>query len=291
MQLKILEKYGGQWFESAPLLEMTWLRLKNTYARFMWFPSTNIQISAFIRDKVCDYFILGNGSNTILGNLDQVLIVTKNLNEISFIDNKVIVGAGVTNRKLVLESLSRNLGGIEFIYTIPGTIGGTVCMNGGAHLGEIGEHVQSVEAVSKLDGKIVTLYKDEIKFSYRYSSLLEEYIVTSVTLNLHPVVIDDIKQKIHEYQEYVNLKQPRAFTLGSTFKNPPSNRAWEILQRLPETELASDNFLFSPLHRNFLINTGDGTMKEAIQFINKVQKLIKIRYGLKLELELKWAGL
>jgi UDP-N-acetylmuramate dehydrogenase len=290
MQLKNLQKYGGQWFESASLTDWTWLKLKNTQTQFMWFPETAIQISSFIKDKPHDYFVLGNGSNTILGNLDKVLIMTRGLNQISFAANQVIVGSGFVNRKLVLAALSEQLGGFEFIYTIPGTIGGTVCMNGGAHRGEIGEHVDWVEVVRKSDGALMTLTRESLEFSYRYSNLPDDYIVTSIALRVCPVLSTEARRQIHDYQGYINKTQPRAFTLGSTFKNPEPHRAWELLSRLSEEELTSDNFYFSKLHRNFLINSGEGTMKEALYIINRVQNLVTDRYGITLELELKWCG-
>jgi UDP-N-acetylmuramate dehydrogenase len=235
MQLETLKKkYGGQWSENTDLFAFTWLHLKNTYAKLLWEPEDLQSVCNFIKDNICKYSIIGNGSNTLLGNIYDLLIVTKQLNKIEFIENEVIAEAGVLNYHLVSSCFKRNLGGLEFLHTIPGTIGGAICINAGAHGDEISNYITWVECIDKSDGTFKRFNLDEIQFGYRFSSLSEKYFISRAGIKIKEINPEEVREIIDKNCKYVEAKQPRHNTLGSTFKNMKDKAAWEIISLLPE---------------------------------------------------------
>jgi len=275
----------GLYLENEPV--RSWLNLKDIRAKYYWEPTSAYALSKFIEHNTDSYIILGNTSNILLDNFPGVMIRMNKLDQVEISNNLVIAQAGVSNRALVSKCVNSGICGFEFIYTIPGTIGGSVYMNAGAHSGSIGNQVAWVEVIDCKTGKLLILDSTEISFSYRNSSLQGRYIIVRVALK--GIQIDKFKsmQKIRSMEEYINNVQPRQNTLGSAFKNPDSIPAWKLLSQLDPDDLTSENVYFSELHRNFLINKGNATYREVMDLINKVQAKVKDIYDISLELEIK----
>lgn len=283
----------NEFIENPDTHVLTWIGTKGSRIKRLWYPKTALAILDFTKHN--KFSVIGNGSNVLLGNLDHCLISTKSLQGIQFDKDKVIAGAGVNNLHLVQACLKYGLCGFEFLYTIPGTIGGAAAMNAGAHGHEVKDYIHSVEYVK--NGEISLIARDQIQFDYRWSQFLNSGVVTRVLLNLSKAN----PEKVVQYSNYVNTKQPRDFTLGSTFKNPKtltSNnstgfkalRAWELLEKCNECELSSANAYFSKLHRNFIINSGTATTIEVYQLINKARQAVLRHTGILLENEVQLLG-
>ena len=283
--------YGGAWHEEAPLENHTWLKLKNTFCKYMWLPSNIKSLSNFIQDQRMQYVILGNGSNTLLNSIDGVVIKLQSMKHIRFDNGLIVVDAGVSNKVLITKALSQKQGGFEFLYTIPGTLGGSIIMNAGAHGDCIGNHIQWVEGIERQTGKCVRIDKSDMKFDYRHSSLQENIIVTRCALRAVEVNPVDSKERLLQIDRYVTLKQPRELTLGSTFKNSENEQAWKLLNQLSQDDLSCKNIYFSDMHRNFLINRGHATAQEVFALVNRVRQKVFEKTSIKLELEIKVEGI
>lgn len=337
MQLqKYAEKYPGQWVFNAPLYNLTWFHFKNTYAKALWYPINTTDLIHFLSTETMDYTLIGNGSNTVLPSLSKLLICTKHLNRVVLHDEYVVADCGITNIKLINLCLKHDLGGIEFLYTIPGTLGGAVCSNAGAHGDEIANYIIWVEVFDTHSGLTSIRNRESIHFDYRFCSLLQDYstsqydhiitaihfpsshlshfiqqgvpsttsrhtytlpsasthllpqfIITRIAIKLKSVDKVESESIIKRNIKYVEEKQPRNNTLGSTFKNYRDKPAWQLISTLDEHDLISENAYFSPLHRNFLINAGDCTPHEAVNLIMHVRQKILENHGIALDLEVK----
>lgn len=279
--------YDGTWMSDVDLTDYTWLRLNGSRSKLLWFPSSPQVLAEFIKDNSISYLVLGNGSNTLLGSFDGVIIRTVNLNKMKFDGEYIIAEAGISNSQLVSYCIKHGKCGFEFLYTIPGTVGASICMNAGAHGSEIGEYVAWVEVIDKTDGSIKSLQRSDIEFTYRNSSLQGRFIVTKAALATRDVEQSESIVKVKQYQDYIAKKQPRTNTLGSTFKNQGDIPAWRLIDELPKQYLTSKNLHFSELHRNFMINDGAGTASEARDLAHSVKKKVFEQSGIELEFEIK----
>ena len=247
-----------------------------------------IELLKYLRNNNEDYIILGNGSNVILSrNIYNVVIKLDRLNIILIKNNVVEAECGVNLVKLLSICTERGLGGLEFLTSIPGQVGASTINNAGAFNKSIGDYVKEVKVLDE-NYEIITLNKEELKFSYRNSLLKENknLILISTTFELEIKPTEKIKNEMIEYKKIRLSKQPYNLpSAGSVFKNPNNNSAGKLIENLGLRGYSIGDAMISKKHGNFIVNKGNATSIDIINLINFIKLKVKEKYNLELELE------
>ena len=238
--------------------------------------------------------ILGAGSNTLFrdGGFDGTVI--KLGNNFSFIKilkkDQIEVGSATLDRKLSEFATKNSLSGFEFLSCIPGSIGGAITMNSGCYGEDISKIFLSLKAINS-NGEIETFTNKQIKFSYRGNDLNKNLIILSA---IFQGKMFDSKKILEKQMRLINMKkdtQPsRIKTCGSTFKNPESHKAWELIKNSECANLKVGGARISEKHSNFFLNNGDATSSDIEKLIDKVKEKVFKKTGIELELELQIVG-
>lgn len=232
-------------------------------------------------------FILGNGTNTLLNDkeLDKVFVSVKKIDFIKELgSNCVEVGAGKDFKKFTEYLKEKDYSGLENLAGIPGTVGGLVFMNGGAHGTEIFDKIVEVEVIDN-EKRLRRIKKEELKFSYRVTEIKEKkWIVVSATFKFDKgFKADIVKAHMKKREERHPLNDPN---LGSTFKNPDGYfSAKLIIEAGMQGEVVGDAQV-SLVHPNFIINRGNATFEDVTTLIKKVKEKVKEKTGIDLEEEI-----
>ncbi len=260
-------------------------------------------ITACIEENI-PYFILGNGSNLLVGDLGYrgVIIqlstafseVTLNKGEEGHCE--VIAGAGILLSKLAMTVAKEGLTGFEFAAGIPGTLGGAVAMNAGAYGGQIKDHLLCARIIDR-EGKEEVLTNEELELSYRNSLVLKkEAVVLEAAFLFEYGDKDTILEKVTNLNRQRKEKQPLELaSAGSTFKRPDP-RDGEVLyagKLIMDSGLRGyrvGNVCVSEKHCGFVVNLGDGTAKEVKQLIEDVIRIVEEKYQVTLEPEVRFIG-
>ncbi len=246
------------------------------------------------KEEKVPYFIMGNGSNLLVGDKGirgVVIQIAKDMNEIEVDGETITAMAGALLSKIAGAALNAGLTGLEFASGIPGTLGGAVVMNAGAYGGEMKDVLDMVRVLTP-EGEILELGKDALKLGYRTSVVAEKnYIV----LDARIVLKKDDKEKIREYMEDLKgrrtSKQPLEYpSAGSTFKRPEGYFAGKLIDDAGLRGFALGGAQVSEKHCGFVINKDNATALEIIKLIEEVQKRVKENSGVALETEVKKVG-
>lgn len=234
------------------------------------------------------YFIFGKGSNILADDMGTSAVIFKlNGSEPEMIgENTIRCFAGVSLIKLCGFALENELGGLEFAYGIPGSVGGAVYMNAGAYGGEMKDVLSSVKALDK-DGNIREYSADELEMSYRHSRFTHSgEVVLSADFILEKADPNSIKEKMTELMEKRRSKQPLEFpSAGSTFKRPQGAFAAQLIEECGLKGLTVGNAQVSEKHSGFVINRGDASFDDVMAVIEKVKETVKEKTGYCLECE------
>ena len=239
-------------------------------------------------------FVLGAGSNTLISDKQfngVVIKLSKNFNNISLLDNEIIIaGSAVTDKSLSDFAMENSLGGFEFLSCIPGTVGGGIKMNAGCFEREFKDILVSIQAIDKF-GKVITIPAKEINFKYRDSSLSDELIFLSASFKGFKKNKDLIQNKMKLMKEKKEKAQPtRIKTSGSTFKNPinqSDKKVWQLIKESVPLEKSFGDASISEKHCNFFVNKGNAKFEDMKKLINFVSDSVFKKTGIKLETEIK----
>lgn len=234
-----------------------------------------------------NYFIIGNGTNTLLNDryLDITFISLKKLDKITdFGNGEINVGAGLDFSKVIEYMEKNNLSGLEELAGIPGTVGGLTFMNGGAYGKEIFDCIESVEIVDE-NRDIKLIPKSELKIDYRKTEIKENsWIILSVNFKFENGYKGDIVKEIKAKRENNHpLDMPN---LGSTFKNPKGYFAARLIIEAGAQGLKIGGAQMSMKHPNFIVNDGTATFDDVLNLIAEVKKRVKEKTGIELEREI-----
>lgn len=238
--------------------------------------------------------IIGNGTNILVtdkGIRGCVIIISKNYDRISLDGNLLRVSAGALLSKASKFSFENSLTGMEEVSGIPGSVGGAVAMNAGAYGVEMKDIIKSVRLVSKT-GEILEVSNEDMDFSYRHSKVFDDDLVVSEAI--FELKKDD-KEKIYEkYEDFTNrrvTKQPLdKKSAGSTFKRPVGSYASKLIDECGLKGYRKGDCQVSEKHCGFLINNGNASYEEMINFIEEVASIVFEKTGFKLEREVKVIG-
>jgi UDP-N-acetylmuramate dehydrogenase len=273
---------------------MTWFRVGGP-AEILFRPADIEDLSAFLSACPPDIPVvtLGVASNLLVrdGGLSGVVIrLGGEFARVRQDGMNLVAGAGALDLTVAEEALAVGLAGLEFLSGIPGTIGGAVKMNAGAYGREIINIVESAVIVTRT-GKVVTLAGDALGLSYRHSALPDGAIVVEATLRGTPDTPDSISKRMQEIQALRSETQPiRARTGGSTFANPNSAKAWELIDRAGCRGLTLGGAQVSEKHCNFLINTGAATASDIETLGEEVRRRVRAATGIDLSWEIMRIG-
>jgi len=245
-----------------------------------------------IRQKKMKYYILGSGSNILVH--DQVLkgAVIKlgpGFTKIRRQDNILVVGGAVTIPRLLSYCRAHNLSGAEFLWGIPGTMGGAVKGNAGTRDKSMADIIKRVSGISGL-GNIEQIPAAKLFFCYRGSNIGDIFIITEVELALHKSSINVINKKTDKYRQ-LRSNQPKGYSAGCIFKNPSGQSAGALIEFAGLKGKTSGSAEISPKHANFILNkNGRAKAKNVWDLITLIRKTVQQMSGISLELEIKIWG-
>ena len=281
--------------------------LNENLAKYSWFqtggnaeaifkPADLEDLIYFLKniDKSIAVTVIGGGSNLLIrdGGVDGVVIVLKdNFKSINLRDNTIEVECGLLNSKIFDFAKKNNIGGYEFLGTIPGTLGGAIRGNAGCNGNEIKDLLISIDVLD-LNGDIKTYKTEECSFEYRKNNLPDNLIFIKARLKADNKKDTQEIQKVYdEMLEKRKLSQPiGAKTCGSTFKNPKEKPAWKVIQELGFQNKEIEGAKMSEKHANFMINTGTATSKSLENLGEMIKKEALEKQNIKLDWEVKIIG-
>ncbi|MBX7514669.1 UDP-N-acetylmuramate dehydrogenase [Qipengyuania sp. GH38] len=284
----------GKLTAQAPLAKLVWFKTGGC-ADWLFEPEDLEDLRLFLErlDGDLPVMALGLGSNMIIrdGGVPGVVIkLGKPFANVS-IDGEVVSCGGGAHGILV-ASAARDAGvaGLEFMRGIPGTVGGFVRMNGGAYGREVSDVLIDCDVILP-GGELVTLPATDLEYTYRHSVLPEGAVVVSARFQGHPGDPEEIGAEMDRIAEARENSQPlRTKTGGSTFKNPPGRKAWELVDAAGCRGLTMGGAQVSEKHTNFLINTGDATSADIEGLGEEVRRRVYEHSGVELEWEIQRVG-
>ena len=240
--------------------------------------------------------ILGNGSNILVldGGIEGITLTI----QIEYIDikqngekYKIYVGGGYKLSKLAQICLKNEISGFEELSGIPGTIGGAVSMNAGAHGKEMKDVVEKIKCVD-INGNEKEFLNEEAKFEYRKSIFKgNSYIVTEVVLNLEKGKKEEIKAKMDEYSQYRKTKQPIEYpSAGSTFKRGKDYITAKLIDDAGLKGYSIGDAVVSTKHSGFVINKGNASAKDVLDLVKYIKDTIEEKFNKQIELEIEVVG-
>lgn len=280
------ERQLGEYLFNEPLSKHTTWKIGGN-ADLMVIPQGKEQLIALIQllnKHEVPWMTLGRGSNMLVSDKGIRGVVIKpgnGLDYAQFTGNTVTAGAAYSFIKLAVTAGRQGLAGLEFAGGIPGTVGGAVYMNAGAHGSDVSRIFKSAEIVLS-SGELVTLHSEDMKFSYRHSILQEMTgIVVEATFELAEGDRQSITAEMAKHKERRMQTQPlKMATCGSVFRNPPGDFSARLIEDAGLKGFQCGGAQVSELHANFIVNTGQATANDVLALIAHIQGVIKDRNGI-----------
>ncbi len=251
------------------------------------------------------YIIIGGGSNVVFSDMGFKGLVIKNESKNIVINNdkgEVIADSGVSVSRLLNMTASENLGGIEFLAGIPGTLGGAIYGNAGSQSSYIGDYVKSVTMLDRVMGaqKVIKRSHDWMEFSYRSTKLKRQFtdgykpVILTVHMRMAQKRSDEILKSIQENMKMRRDKQPAGEkSCGSWFKNPgklPEQAAGYLLDRSGVKKMRVGGASISRKHANFIVNQKDASAKDIRKLSEMAKQAVYDNYDITLEEEIEYLG-
>lgn len=292
----IMPDLRGRLTANAPLADITWFRVGGP-AQVLFFPADTDDLSYFLKmlpDGV-PINVIGLGSNLLVrdGGVPGIVIrLGKGFGDISIEpEQRLRVGTAVPDVKVARAAAEAGISGLAFYRGIPGSIGGALRMNAGAHGSETKDVLVSAKAVD-LDGNIYEYTNKGMEFTYRHCGVPDGWIFTEAVFRGTPGNPEDILKEMGEVAEYREKNQPiKERTGGSTFKNPPGQSAWELVDAAGCRGFRVGGAKVSDMHCNFLINDQLASGEDVETLGETVRARVKESSGVTLNWEIIRLGL
>jgi UDP-N-acetylmuramate dehydrogenase len=284
----------GRLSAGASLAGVTWFRVGGP-AEVLFRPVDLADLKAFLAAKPQDVpvTVIGVASNLLVrdGGIPGVTIrLGRGFAGIEADGETITAGAAALDLNVAKVAAQVGIAGLEFLCGVPGTLGGAVRMNAGAYGREI-KDVLSEAAFVDAGGKDIRMPVDALGFAYRHSSFPQDWICVSATLAGTAGEPREIARRMAEIQDRRGESQPvRSRTGGSTFKNPPGENAWQLIERAGCRGLVVGDAMVSERHCNFLINRGGATARDLERLGEEVRARVERETGVVLEWEIKRLG-
>jgi UDP-N-acetylmuramate dehydrogenase len=278
------------------MADLTWFRTGGP-AEVLFAPADEEDLSAFLAqvDESVPVYPVGVGSNLLVrdGGVKGVVVrLGRGFGQLEAVDpNRVLAGAAVPDVKVARFALDKGIGGLTFLRGIPGTIGGALRMNGGAYGGETKDVLIEARGLDRRGRKLV-LSNKEMRYGYRHCGAPEDIIFTSALLQGEKGDAAEIARAMEEITARRESTQPvKTRTGGSTFKNPPGAKAWQLIDQAGLRGFSIGPAKVSELHCNFLINEGGATATQLEDLGETVRRRVLETSGVELEWEIKRIGI
>ena len=292
---KFSNEINSKFYYDYDLKKSNWFNIGGK-TKIFFKPESLSDLALFLRrfgtkEKI---YILGAGSNTLISDnmFDGIVIkLGKNFSNISLLPNNIIVaGSSCTDKKLSEFALNNEIGGLEFLACIPGTVGGGLKMNAGCFNREIKDIIVSIQAIDR-QGRVITIPADKVLFEYRNNDLPEDLFFLSASFKGEKNDKKKIEQKIIELKNRKDRTQPTKIkTSGSTFKNPvdqTSKKVWELIKESVPLDTSFGDACISNKHCNFFVNKNNASFNDMNKLIEFVRNSVEKKTGIKLEKEIK----
>jgi UDP-N-acetylmuramate dehydrogenase len=291
-----LEGLRGRLTPNAGMDKVTWFRAGGL-AEVMFQPADEDDLAQFMMvvPEEIPVMPVGIGSNLLVrdGGIAGfvVRLSAKGFGEaVQASDTTIRAGAATPDKRVAALALEMGLGGFHFYHGIPGGIGGALRMNAGANGAETRERVIEVRAIDR-KGKLHVFSNADMGYAYRHSSAAKDLIFTSGLFEGYKLDKDEIRAKMDEVQNHRETVQPiKEKTGGSTFKNPPDHSAWKLIDQAGCRGLMVGGAQMSPMHCNFMINTGTAHGYDLEYLGETVRQRVLENSGIRLEWEIKRIG-
>ena len=251
------------------------------------------QIVKYLNLVEREYYILGNGSNLLVGDKGYkgVIIDTTEMKEIKVEGSRLIAQAGAMVPSVAKAACENSLSGLEFAAGIPGTVGGAVVMNAGAYEGEMKQVVTNVTVISA-EGEELVFDNETMEFSYRHSSVKNtSFVVVEVEFELKPGNAEEIKAKMDDFNARRREKQPLNYaSAGSTFKRPEGNFAGKLIMEAGLRGYRIGGAQVSEKLCGFIINDGTACAADIKELMEEVIARVKLKMNVELEPEVIMLG-
>ena len=299
MELKDIEdfrnKFNADLFFNIDIKKFNWFNIGGK-SKIFFKPKNLLQLKEFLKlyNNRGKMFILGMGSNILFkDNIYDGVIIKLNNNFSSLSKLKpdtIIAGSACSQKKLSEYALENEISGFEFMYCIPGSVGGGLQMNSGCFGTEFKDKLISLQCIDT-KGNIKVIPSNKIKFKYRKIELNENLIFLSATFKGDLSNKSKIKNFMQELYIKKNNSQPSKIkTGGSTFKNPidqTTKKAWELIKESVPDNINFGDACISKKHSNFFVNKNNASFDEMNSLINFVKKNVKDKTGININLEIK----
>ncbi len=284
----------GSYARNAPLKDLVWFRAGGA-AEILFRPADADDLARFFAAKPrhLPVTVIGVGSNLLVrdGGIPGVTIrLPAAFGKISTKGTRVRAGAAALDASVARAAADASIAGLEFLRGIPGTIGGALAMNAGCYGREMADVFVAATAIDG-SGVLRTLSKQDMGFGYRHAGVPDDFVFIEAVLEGEEGRNEEIRARMDALVGQREATQPvKTRTGGSTFKNPPGLKAWQLIEQAGCRRLSLGRAQVSPLHCNFLINLDGASAKEIEALGEEVRARVKAKSGIALEWEIKRVG-
>ena len=291
---KLSSNMDGDIFFHYDLKKINWFNIGGK-AEIFFKPNTLKSLVKFLNiySKRGKIFILGAGSNVLINDTTYqgvVIKLGKNFSNITILnENLIVAGCATSQKNLSQFAKENNLGEMEFLSCIPGSVGGGIRMNSGCFESEFKDILVSVQYID-FEGIVKTINSKNINFEYRETNLPKDVIFLSATLKGVKKNKNEIQKKIDELKKKKEQVQPtRIKTGGSTFKNPKDKtekKVWQLIKESIPNDIKFGDAKISEKHSNFFVNTNNSSFNDMKALIDFVKNKVKEKTGIDISLEI-----
>ena len=296
MSVAVFPQCQGKLTVEAPLAPLVWFK-SGGHAEWLFEPKDIADLQAFLRElePTIPVMALGLGSNLVVrdGGVSGVVVrLGKAFANVCKVDDVTLdCGGGASGILVSSNARDSSIAGLEFLRSIPGTVGGFVRMNGGAYGAEVKDFLIDCDVVMR-DGELVTLSLADLHYSYRHSELPDGAIVVAARFRGKLGDPESIQAEMDRIGASREASQPlRSKTGGSTFKNPDGHKAWALIDAAGCRGLQIGGAQVSEKHTNFLLNLGDATSAEIEELGEEVRRRVMANSGIELQWEIQRVGI
>jgi UDP-N-acetylmuramate dehydrogenase len=289
-----MPKLRGRMIANQKLSDVTWFRVGGP-AQVLFSPADEEDLAYFLSNLAPEIpvTVIGLGSNLLVrdGGVEGVVIrLARGFNEVTAEGDRVKTGTAVPDVKVSRAAADAGLSGLAFYRGVPGAIGGALRMNAGAYGRETKDALIEARAVDR-KGKLHVLKNSDFGYSYRHSGAPKDSIFTQAIYQAEPGDPAKIAAEMDEITERRESTQPiKSRTGGSTFKNPPEKKSWQLIDAAGCRGLVVGDAQVSELHCNFLINRGNASAADIENLGEEVRRRVKENSGVELEWEIVRLG-
>jgi UDP-N-acetylmuramate dehydrogenase len=291
-----LPKPRGRLEANFPLADLTWFRVGGP-AEVLFTPADEADLAAVLRETPDDVavYVIGVGSNLLVrdgGVPGMVIRLGKGFGEVKVeAGHRIRTGTSALDVRVARFAFDHSIGGLTFLRGIPGTIGGALRMNGGAYGRETRDVLLEARAVDRRGSQHV-LSNADMQYTYRHCGAPEDFIFTQALLQGEAGERDAIARAMDDVTERREATQPiKSRTGGSTFKNPPGHKSWQLIDQAGLRGYAIGPARVSELHCNFLINEGGATAAQIEELGETIRHRVRDTSGIELDWEIKRIGI